>query len=31
MRNKTLEEPSKSRCVFRTQASIYSGAFCEYT
>ena len=26
-----FEEFSKSRDIFRTQASIYDGAFCEYT
>ena len=26
-----FKEPSKSRGVFRTQASIYGGAFREYT
>ena len=30
-RNKTFKESSKSRNVFRTQASIYNGAFCEYS
>ena len=27
LKNKTFEDPSKSRGVFRTQASIYDGAF----
>ena len=27
LKNKTFEESSKSRDVFRTQASIYDGAF----
>ena len=27
---KTFEESSKSRDIFRTQASIYDGVFCEY-
>ena len=28
---KTFEESSKSRDMFRTQVSIYDGAFCKYT
>ena len=31
LKNKTFEESSKSRVVFRTHASIYDGVFCEYT
>ena len=29
-KNKTFEESSKCRGVFRTHATIYDGAFCEY-